>query len=203
MYAPTPSAPKFKFCARVSDPFVAVSLVCGFIVQGEVDRGRHQALLCAVVEIALEFAALTLRCAREPCARVGKFARGRLPRRFELGVSCAKERGRAGRLESSGSSASWLSWTMGRRSISIDFRQYLAGLGEFEHGSVVPPGPIAGAGSPDPEPAPIHSKPANCRQSPLSDSNRRPLPYHGSALPAELRGRSPRSLARWREGSER
>jgi hypothetical protein len=25
--------------------------------------------------------------------------------------------------------------------------------------------------------------------SPLSDSNRRPLPYHGSALPAELRGR--------------
>ena len=26
-------------------------------------------------------------------------------------------------------------------------------------------------------------------QSPLSDSNRRPLPYHGSALPAELRGR--------------
>ena len=27
-------------------------------------------------------------------------------------------------------------------------------------------------------------------ESPLSDSNRRPLPYHGSALPAELRGRS-------------
>ena len=26
-------------------------------------------------------------------------------------------------------------------------------------------------------------------QSPLTDSNRRPLPYHGSALPAELRGR--------------
>ena len=27
------------------------------------------------------------------------------------------------------------------------------------------------------------------KESPLSDSNRRPLPYHGSALPAELRGR--------------
>jgi death-on-curing protein len=26
------------------------------------------------------------------------------------------------------------------------------------------------------------------RESPLPDSNRRPLPYHGSALPAELRG---------------
>jgi hypothetical protein len=26
--------------------------------------------------------------------------------------------------------------------------------------------------------------------SPLSDSNRRPLPYHGSALPTELRGQS-------------
>ena len=28
-------------------------------------------------------------------------------------------------------------------------------------------------------------------ESPLPDSNRRPLPYHGSALPAELRGRGP------------
>ena len=27
------------------------------------------------------------------------------------------------------------------------------------------------------------------RESPLPDSNRRPLPYHGSALPTELRGR--------------
>jgi hypothetical protein len=26
-------------------------------------------------------------------------------------------------------------------------------------------------------------------ESPLPDSNRRPLPYHGSALPTELRGR--------------
>ena len=32
--------------------------------------------------------------------------------------------------------------------------------------------------------------------SPLTDLNRRPLPYHGSALPTELRGRSPTSLAR-------
>src|SRR5215831_9436172 len=31
--------------------------------------------------------------------------------------------------------------------------------------------------------------------SPLTDLNRRPLPYHGSALPTELRGRSQRSLA--------
>ena len=31
--------------------------------------------------------------------------------------------------------------------------------------------------------------------SPLTDSNRRPLPYHGSALPTELRGRSPTRLA--------
>ena len=31
--------------------------------------------------------------------------------------------------------------------------------------------------------------------SPLTDLNRRPLPYHGSALPTELRGRSPTSLA--------
>jgi len=30
---------------------------------------------------------------------------------------------------------------------------------------------------------------AGTLQSPLTDSNRRPLPYHGSALPAELRGR--------------
>jgi integrase len=33
-----------------------------------------------------------------------------------------------------------------------------------------------------------HESPGN-RRSPLSDSNRRPLPYHGSALPTELRGR--------------
>jgi L-amino acid N-acyltransferase len=31
--------------------------------------------------------------------------------------------------------------------------------------------------------------------SPLTDSNRRPLPYHGSALPTELRGQGPESLA--------
>src|SRR5260221_14289243 len=31
--------------------------------------------------------------------------------------------------------------------------------------------------------------------SPLTDSNRRPLPYHGSALPTELRGRSRARLA--------
>ena len=29
------------------------------------------------------------------------------------------------------------------------------------------------------------------KPSPLSDSNRRPPPYHGGALPTELRGRSP------------
>jgi len=41
--------------------------------------------------------------------------------------------------------------------------------------------------------------PANAR-SPLSDSNRRPLPYHGSALPTELRGRvARRSL--WRRAA--
>ena len=34
--------------------------------------------------------------------------------------------------------------------------------------------------------------------SPLTDSNRRPLPYHGSALPTELRGRSPTRLAEQR-----
>src|SRR3954464_11248663 len=34
-----------------------------------------------------------------------------------------------------------------------------------------------------------------CPTSPLTDLNRRPLPYHGSALPTELRGRSPTSLA--------
>jgi Polyphosphate kinase 2 (PPK2) len=33
-------------------------------------------------------------------------------------------------------------------------------------------------------------KPSICKESPLTDSNRRPLPYHGSALPAELRGRT-------------
>src|SRR3954447_20781673 len=33
-------------------------------------------------------------------------------------------------------------------------------------------------------------------QSPLPDSNRRPPPYHGGALPTELRGRSPGSLGR-------
>ena len=32
-------------------------------------------------------------------------------------------------------------------------------------------------------------------ESPLSDSNRRPLPYHGSALPAELRGRGRQGTA--------
>ncbi len=30
-------------------------------------------------------------------------------------------------------------------------------------------------------------------ESPLPDSNRRPLPYHGSALPTELRGREPQN----------
>ena len=34
--------------------------------------------------------------------------------------------------------------------------------------------------------------------SPLTDSNRRPLPYHGSALPTELRGRSRKRLAEHR-----
>jgi hypothetical protein len=33
-----------------------------------------------------------------------------------------------------------------------------------------------------------HPNDAIVRPSPLPDSNRRPLPYHGSALPAELRG---------------
>src|SRR3954454_3600436 len=31
--------------------------------------------------------------------------------------------------------------------------------------------------------------------SPLTESNRRPLPYHGSALPSELRGQGPRRIA--------
>ena len=31
--------------------------------------------------------------------------------------------------------------------------------------------------------------------SPLTDSNRRPLPYHGSALPTELRGQGPARIA--------
>src|SRR5215217_7295793 len=35
-------------------------------------------------------------------------------------------------------------------------------------------------------------------ESPLPDSNRRPLPYHGSALPAELRGRATRRVAHQR-----
>jgi integrase len=35
-----------------------------------------------------------------------------------------------------------------------------------------------------------HERPGN-PGSPLPDSNRRPLPYHGSALPTELRGRRP------------
>ena len=37
--------------------------------------------------------------------------------------------------------------------------------------------------------------PQACPASPLTDSNRRPLPYHGSALPTELRGRSRTRLA--------
>src|SRR3954470_18929276 len=32
-------------------------------------------------------------------------------------------------------------------------------------------------------------------QSPLTESNRRPSPYHGDALPTELRGRAPVLLA--------
>ena len=39
--------------------------------------------------------------------------------------------------------------------------------------------------------------------SPLSDSNRRPLPYHGSALPAELRGRSAQRTAWLARGTRR
>jgi hypothetical protein len=31
---------------------------------------------------------------------------------------------------------------------------------------------------------------AGAERSPLTDSNRRPPPYHGGALPTELRGRS-------------
>jgi hypothetical protein len=45
----------------------------------------------------------------------------------------------------------------------------------------------AGTAEPARPPQPPPTK--AIRQSPLSDSNRRPLPYHGSALPAELRGR--------------
>src|SRR5713226_6772048 len=39
---------------------------------------------------------------------------------------------------------------------------------------------------------------AELSQSPLTDSNRRPLPYHGSALPTELRGRSAKDSNRVR-----
>src|SRR4051794_28025664 len=39
---------------------------------------------------------------------------------------------------------------------------------------------------------------AETRGSPESDSNRRPLPYHGSALPTELSGRAQSTLARAR-----
>src|SRR3954451_2275715 len=39
--------------------------------------------------------------------------------------------------------------------------------------------------APPPSETPISS---DFVESPLPDSNRRPLPYHGSALPAELRG---------------
>ena len=39
--------------------------------------------------------------------------------------------------------------------------------------------------------------------SPLPDSNRRPLPYHGSALPTELRGRSPDSSERQAPSAQR
>src|SRR5579859_8256184 len=38
-------------------------------------------------------------------------------------------------------------------------------------------------------------------ESPLTDSNRRPPPYHGGALPTELRGRSAPSLASPEGGS--
>jgi hypothetical protein len=43
-----------------------------------------------------------------------------------------------------------------------------------------------------PRPTPLAiTKPLEITRSPLPDSNRRPLPYHGSALPTELRGRRP------------
>src|SRR4051794_31606804 len=37
--------------------------------------------------------------------------------------------------------------------------------------------------------------------SPLTDSNRRPLPYHGSALPTELRGRTAKDSNAGRRGT--
>src|ERR1700755_2070696 len=60
----------FRPC--VSDPLVVLSLVFRLGGHGEVDRGRHQPLLCAVVEVTFEFASLSLACAREPRARVGE-----------------------------------------------------------------------------------------------------------------------------------
>jgi hypothetical protein len=49
-----------------------------------------------------------------------------------------------------------------------------------------------------PEPASESAADTPSSQSPRTDSNRGPLPYHGSALPAELRGRWPE-----RSGSRR
>src|ERR687890_1743186 len=60
-----------------------------------------------------------------------------------------------------------------------------------------------------PESVRLTRRAARCRAripaftaSPLPDSNRRPLPYHGSALPTELRGRAAPIVAPWR-GAER
>jgi hypothetical protein len=83
----------FDFCPRVGDPFVAVPLVGGFVGQSEVDRGRDQALLCAVVEVALEFPALSLGCAREPGVRIGELAERPLPGGSELRVLLGEKRG--------------------------------------------------------------------------------------------------------------
>src|SRR3954451_8304114 len=51
------------------------------------------------------------------------------------------------------------------------------------------------------DPEKTKARVAGLLQSPLTDSNRRPPPYHGGALPTELRGRAGVSVAPARIGA--
>ena len=61
-------------------------------------------------------------------------------------------------------------------------------------GQLFPNVPLAAFSAPEQGTETARSSPfAGCSISPLTDSNRRPPPYHGGALPTELRGQEPQS----------
>ena len=73
-----------------------------FAGEREPDAQRDEALLCPVVEIALEPAPLDLAGGDDAVARLAQLAQRVPPARFELGVLLREQRDRAGGLQQLG-----------------------------------------------------------------------------------------------------